>query len=301
MAKVNPEIELNEFNKANTSSVPVNLSFFKKSLNLTPNVILSVLIGTSSLVLAIGLISGLVLRPDNCIEKITEVTTLPTTILTTSKSTTSSSTTFSSTSSLAISSSSINPATSAIPGTTAKPTTTVPVTTIITTSTLPPTTTETVITNRTDPRTIPTLTTLTTPTTQPIISSDYRLPDHIQPTNYKLNLKTYFDPYENVTEYFEGSVDIKFSSKKASNIIILHVDESLIISDKIEIYDAANILIETVNNDLSNYAAHQLYQLRLNKNLPMGNDYRLAMKFSGKFGTIDGFFTTRYREDSKIK
>ena len=80
MAKVSPntgDIELKDLKKEPFDVAPSAVGFFKRTLGLTPNVLSTIFIGSSALVLLIGLVSGLVIRPDNCV---TPSTAIPITV-----------------------------------------------------------------------------------------------------------------------------------------------------------------------------------------------------------------------------
>ena len=186
-----------------------------------------------------------------------------------------------------------------------------------TTEGVAPTTTQFLFTTTTNPLvnlTLPSTTIRTTnsPTTsQPTL---IRLPTFLyEPVSYDLTIKAYFSPYALPTnpsdEYFEGTVAISFKLNNNTNSIILHADPSL------TIYNSATLLNTDTNEpytvtqqSLPNQLVSFDFEHSKNaaqtpeqfKHLPAGN-YLIRINYRGEFGSLSGFFRTRYDEDNRIK
>lgn len=153
-------------------------------------------------------------------------------------------------------------------------------------------------------RTLPTLSTASTksPLTTTQNLADLRLPTIIQPSNYNLNLRVFFRPYE-TQDYFNGTVIIDFKLTNASKRIVLHCDSRLEVLNTVQITALSNNQVTNVRRDQQTYAANQLYVIALDSELPVGS-YKLKMDYNGNYGpesNIIGFYRTQYTEDGVQK
>ena len=158
-------------------------------------------------------------------------------------------------------------------------------------------------------RTLPSTSTLSTKTTS--LSTSFspvpiRLPENlVEPINYDLLLKTYFNPFYNESdttpETFEGTVKINFKLNRNSNFFRLHAGSSLEISkETIQLVnEATSQTIPVTLDSLQN----QLIQINSATNLAVGS-YLLTLNYKGDFGPLTnlaGFYRGRYNEDNVTK
>jgi hypothetical protein len=336
--------------------IPVKLA---KTIVLNKFIIYAAIAGGFGTILTVGLLSGLIARPNNCIEPNLSTTLFPNTLTTqflpTTQTQPPNQTTRTSTST-SISSTRMSGQPSSTSSTTRTSTTSSTTSTIRTTSSTASTTrttssssssttrsttsfmsssssssssttrsTTTLISSSSSSssstsrpsssyvsstgRTLPPLSTLSTKTTP--LSTSYspvpiRLPENlIEPINYDLLIKTYFNPYYNESdttpETFEGTVIISFKLNRNSNFFRLHAGSSLEISkDTIELINQAGNQKIPVSLDI---LENQLVQINSESNLLIGN-YLLTLNYKGDFGPLTnlaGFYRGRYNEDNVTK
>ena len=338
--------------------IPVKLA---KTIVLNKFIIYAAIAGGFGTILTVGLLSGLVARPNNCIEQDLSTTQLPnnqtTQFFSTNPTQDPNQTTRTSSSSLGSTSTSSrtsNQPTPSISGSsTISPNTPSTTRTISSTSSTfrPPidTSSSSSSTTRTTPsttttstrttssssssssstssrssssfsssssssssatgRTLPSTSTLSTKTTS--LSTSFspvpiRLPENlVEPINYDLLLKTYFNPFYNESdttpETFEGTVKINFKLNRNSNFFRLHAGSSLEISkETIQLVnEATSQTIPVTLDSLQN----QLIQINSATNLAVGS-YLLTLNYKGDFGPLTnlaGFYRGRYNEDNVTK
>ncbi|CAF0707260.1 unnamed protein product [Brachionus calyciflorus] len=304
--------------------VPVS----KRSVELPKLVIYAGLAGGLGIILLVGLLSGLVGRPNNCIppeisttirpsttNPITSTTTTTTTTPGTTKasSTTPSTTTTSSTTTTRTTTPTTTTTTTSRTTTTTPTTTTSTTTRTTTTSTTTRTTsTTTSTTSRTSTlstttgsstRTIPSTPKPTTPEITVEEDGSFRLPSYIQPTHYNLLIKTYFDPYDtkkasnetrNQWTRFFGEVEITIQVKQATKRIETHVNIGLNIDrSKTELRKVSTG--EIISLDDQNYLPNDLYEFVAMDTLQPG-EYKLKISFNAITSFI-GFYKADYLED----
>ena len=247
-----------------------------KGIALSKPVIIVGVVGGLAIILLVGLLCGLVGRPNNCVEPTTGSTITPTLP---GVSSTTSTTSTSSTTRATLSSASTS--------TTTSTTQNIPITTVGASN-----------------RTVPTITTASTnpPVLTTVNPNELRIPKYIQPTNYNLNMKVFFRPYE-TSDYFNGTVIIDFKLTEASNRIVLHCDNRLTVLNSVQITKLSGNEVLNVRPNQLSFAANQLYVILLDNVLSIG-DYKLKMDYYGDYGpesNIIAFYKTQYVEEGVTK
>lgn len=159
----------------------------------------------------------------------------------------------------------------------------------------------------TNTRTVPSTKTVSTnpsSTSAPPLTN-IRLPDYLIPSNYNLELKVFFNPIGEDTsnDRFDGRVAIDFEMTKASNRIVLHIDNTLKVSDSLAVENLQNNQVIQINRDKFSYLENQLFEIILPSEQPIGK-YQLRIDYSGNFGPVTniiGFYKTKYNEDGLVK
>jgi hypothetical protein len=131
------------------------------------------------------------------------------------------------------------------------------------------------------------------------------LPDYLQPTNYKLLIKSFFNPNSepgNLEERFEGTAEISLRLMQNSNRIVFHMDSSLKLNGAITLRDQTQNV--QINFASSNPLPNQLYELITSQSLLQTNEYLLTINYNGDYGppsNLNGFYLSSYFEDGKTK
>jgi hypothetical protein len=245
-------------------------------------------------ILFVGLLSGLVGRPNNCIPTSSTSTAspLPTSrVPTTTNASPQTTTTTSKTT------------------TTTKSTTTKPTTTTTTTSTsttrLPPTATRTLPTAPTQPTT-PQLGPSTTKPQNQSEQNAFRLPGNVIPTHYKLEFRVQLQAYvDDASEFdpsfesFKGKTEIHLDIVGEASSILLHASSNLL---QLTSYSLKKNDGQSIKITKQSFRPNQILQFELDQKLNSGEKYILTISYDGKYSkSLYGLYTSRYRENGKIK
>ncbi len=148
-----------------------------------------------------------------------------------------------------------------------------------------------------------TQTSSTSTTTEP---TSIRLPNNlIEPINYNLLIRTFFEPYDNNTSFatiqrFEGRVIIRFKIKKNTNFFRIHA--SPLISFSNQTFKIQNSLsskeielkFQRLQNDLISFTASTGTTIQI-------GEYIMILSYSSNFGSITGFYSSKYMENNQNK
>lgn len=115
----------------------------------------------------------------------------------------------------------------------------------------------------------------------------------------------FFEPIgeDSSNDRFEGRVAIDFEMTNVSSRIVLHIDNSLTVSDTLEVENLQSDQVMTIKSDKFRYLENQLFEIILPSEQPIGK-YQLRINYSGNYGPVTniiGFYKTRYNEDGIVK
>lgn len=127
-------------------------------------------------------------------------------------------------------------------------------------------------------------------------STSFRLPKHIEPEQYYIELEPDFK-----NAVFNGSVRIEFSVKEESNNITLHAKQLEIDTSSITLTSARHVF-EVINTNQIN-DEREFYIIFFNDTLTAGADYNLTIsKFRGILNSDNvGFYLAKYKDEDGIE
>lgn len=151
-------------------------------------------------------------------------------------------------------------------------------------------------------RTLPTTSTTQQTSSTTMESISIRLPSNlIQPINYNLNIKTYFDPFDGETKEtkFEGRLILTFRINRITNFFRMHADTMLNLTDTIfKIQNIDNnkdyvLEMKRLNSDLLSFSFK-------GSSIQIGK-YEMILNFQSKFSMSSGFYLSKYNENGVAK
>lgn len=245
------------------------MNLFKgKTLGVSLPILIAGVASGLGVILIIGLLSGLVFRPNNCISTPEPVTN--------SSTSTSSSTT----SSILSSSTIVTSTTSSRSKLKTKKKNIFYIYLFLDSLSLPSTTSRPIADR----------------TTTPLF--DFRLIDVLRPSKYDLLLKFYTRPYDSFSKEsrnYNGEVSIFFQINRPTSRFEIHVDIELVVQNK-----DIKLVNSDTNQELkisrSGYLPNQLYEIVTEQELNEAN-YNLVIKFSGRTKSA-GLYQANYLEDN---
>jgi aminopeptidase N len=129
----------------------------------------------------------------------------------------------------------------------------------------------------------------------------YRLPKHIQPSEYDLKLTPYMKAEDGIKRFtFDGEVKITLKVITANqNTITLHSQDLNIDNTSITVMDGQNLIpVQSVTVQTE----YSFIVLTLAQNLIINRDHVLSCKFSGNMqDDMTGFYKSSYKEGSITK
>ena len=146
-------------------------------------------------------------------------------------------------------------------------------------------------------------------TRRPPSPDTFRLPTNIEPYNYNVWFRIFFEPYVNdpisidpEKEYYQGVVEIKLKVVEATNAIVLNSAKELN-TQVSSLYDnTANKPIAVDNVNDVELRKDGIFVIKLKQSLPANTDLTLKMSFKNKINTrLFGLYKSRYQEDGIYK
>lgn len=126
---------------------------------------------------------------------------------------------------------------------------------------------------------------------------DYKLPTHIVPQHYTIELEPNFN-----TDTFNGSVTIEFTVASESNNITLHTRELQIDNSSITVLYQGEEYASIVNTTKSE-DDKEFYVMFLSRTLAAGGTYSLVIKSFTGILNLDkaGFYLAKYTDENGVE
>ena len=146
---------------------------------------------------------------------------------------------------------------------------------------------------------MPPTSTQTSSTSTTTEQTPIRLPTNlIEPINYNLFIKSYFDPYNNDTskiERFEGRVILRFKVKRNTKFFRIHAAYSIVFLNQIFKIQNLNgkeieLTIQRLENELISFSSSEFIQI---------GEYTMSLNYSSNYGSSNGFYLSKYKENNQ--
>lgn len=139
-------------------------------------------------------------------------------------------------------------------------------------------------------------------TTTAPVKIDYRLPKHLKPFFYELELQPFVGPKETYGDKaftFNGTNKMHFTCKNATNKIVFHAMELTLVENGLQLSDSDGNNIGF--NSLIDYDSEkQYFTITLNSDLKVDQNYTLTVPYYGVIiDKLVGFYRGSYIENGK--